>query len=81
MNNPKRTNGSSAPVSPANAMKTIEIEISYPAQDGRPPDTDWIPDHAVTETLAEIKAAGLVGKVVREVPWQEQLARMENNPE
>lgn len=62
-------------------MKTIEIEISYPAQDGRPPDTDWIPDHAVTQALAEIEAAGLVAKVVREVPWREQLARMENNPE
>ena len=32
-------------------MKAIENETSYPAQDGRPPDTDWIPDHALTETL------------------------------
>jgi len=57
-------------------MKTLALEISHPHQDGRPPDTDWIPDYALTETLAEIKAAGLVGKAVREVPWQEQLVCM-----
>ncbi len=55
-------------------MKTIEISVEY--EQGR--STEWIPDHELESTLAEIRAHGLRVRVIGEVSWQRQLAQMEN---
>lgn len=59
-------------------MRLIEIEIIYKDW---PPDTDWIPEDRLPETLLEISLAGLGSKVIGPVSWQRQLAVMENNPQ
>lgn len=59
-------------------MRTLEIEVIYKDQ---PSTFEWIPEDQLQETFTQISIAGLTAKVVREVPWQQQLAAMENSAE
>lgn len=58
-------------------MRTIEIEVIYKDQ---PSTFEWVPEDQVDETLTQISIAGLGARVIGEVPWQWQLATMENPP-
>jgi hypothetical protein len=58
-------------------MKTLEISLDF----GSHVMCDKIPEDQLDEVLAECQRDGIGVKVLREVPWTEQLATMENNPE
>lgn len=46
--------------------------------DNRPDHTDDVPDNELEATKAGLAAHGLIVTGTRQVPWQEQLASMEN---
>jgi len=47
----------------------------------RPPNVDWVPEDQLGQTRLELAVMGISMRVVGEISWQRQLARMENNPE
>lgn len=56
-------------------MKTIEVE--FETIEGKV-WRDWVPERSVDMLMDEVKHHGITFRVIGEVSWQRQLARMEN---